>query len=218
MTSLLDLDKDELERTKLIYEIELIALDQDKRSAEAENFRRNLDIALAQGQEHGRFMLYDEVSPDSVFHLIGQLDNWSNRFPDEPITITLHSPGGNVVDGLHLYDFVQTLKQRGHHVTTRAYGMAASMGAVLLQAGDVRIMAPNTFLMLHEVSSGTRGKVSSQEEQIAFSKRLQAKCLVILAERSIFSPKQVETRWKKTDWWLDADEALKSGFIDEVGV
>jgi ATP-dependent protease ClpP protease subunit len=53
-------------------------------------------------------------------------------------------------------------------------------------------------------------------EQQKFMQRMQDRCLNILADRSTLTKTQIKNRWKKTDWWLEADEALEFGFIDEV--
>ena len=67
--------------------------------------------------------------------------------------------GGYITDGLALYDHLQELKLRGHHLTTIGLGAVASMGPVLLQAGSHRVLGANAFLMLHEASAGTGRKV-----------------------------------------------------------
>jgi ATP-dependent Clp endopeptidase proteolytic subunit ClpP len=162
------------------------------------------------------YTFYGLVTPATIKKCMATLSVWSRQHPKAPLTIILNTLGGCVDDGLALYDYILHLRKCGHHVTTIAMGCAASMGAVLLQAGNVRIVAPNAFVMIHEMSAGTAGKVSEMTEDIAFYKRLQDKLVKILASRSTFTCRQLKNRWAKKDWWLDAREAVKLGFADDI--
>lgn len=142
---------------------------------------------------------------------------WARRDIGKPITIIFNSPGGAVIDGLALYDFIDDLKEKGVQVTTIARGMAASMGGVLLQAGNKRIVGKNAHVLIHEVSKGSIGKVSEIEDDIKFAKKLQERLVDILAERSTMTTNQIKNKWKRKDWWLGADECVKFGFADEIG-
>ena len=90
------------------------------------------------------------------------------------------------------------------------------MGAVLLQAGDRRVIGSNAFVMLHEVSNGASGKVSEIDDSVELSKRLQKRLLTILADRSTLTVQQIQRKGTRRDWWLDADEAVGLGFADEM--
>lgn len=157
------------------------------------------------------------VSHASVQSCIATLGAWSRRDPGADITIVFNSPGGDVFDGLALFDYIRELSAKGHHMTTAARGMAASMGGILLQAGDTRLMGANAYLMIHEVATLGIGKVSDIEDELELCRRLQKRLLGILAERSKFSVKQIEAKWKKTDWWLDCTQTVENGFADAVG-
>ena len=128
--------------------------------------------------------------------------------------MVFNSPGGSVLDGLALFDYLRQLRQAGHHVTTVALGRAASMGAVLLQAGDRRLIGENAFMLVHEVSHLSAGKVSELEDNVDFTRRLQKRLLAILASRSTLSDAQIARRWARKEWWLDASEAVELGFAD----
>ena len=134
-----------------------------------------------------------------------------------PITVWFNSPGGYVVDGLALYDYMVALRDgQGIHFTTVALGEAASMAGVLLQAGTTRLVAPHAGLLIHEVSGAAIGKTSELEDEIAYTKRIQKRLLAILAERSTLTVQAIARKWKKTDWWLEAEEAVELGFADGV--
>lgn len=155
------------------------------------------------------------VIPEVTDEYVAVLDHWRRR-NSEPIEINICSPGGSVVDGFCFYDAVQRCRRSGIHIITRATGLAASMAVVLLQAGDERIMDENGLLMIHEVSASVRGKTSEMLDTMVGITKYQDRSLGILAERSGMSKTGIARKWKKTDWYLDAAEALKLGFVDRV--
>lgn len=170
----------------------------------------------ASSDEANVYFFHGPVNAMSSADCLESLGMWSRKKPASPITLVFNSPGGSVFEGLALYDFIKDLRSRGHHVTTKSVGMAASMGGVLLQAGDERVMGSNAFMLIHEVSAGQMGKVSDLEDALEFTQRLQDKLLGILAERSTMTTAQIKRKWKKKDWWLDANEALELGFVDRI--
>lgn len=146
------------------------------------------------------------------------LQVWERRDPQKPITVDINSPGGSITDGLALYDQLMRMRRKGTFITTRATGLAASMAAVILQAGEVRYMDERAKLLIHEGSATFGGTMSvgEQEDFRTFSTMLQSDLLDILSERSTLSKRQIQTRWKRKDWYLTAPEALKLGFVDVV--
>lgn len=181
------------------------------------NAEREASRANAEAAEACTFSFYDEVNWETTRTAIAELGKISRRFPGQPLTLILNSPGGSVIAGLALYDHIQDLRRRGHHVTVKCRGMAASMGGILLQSGDTRVVGPEAMILIHEVSSGTAGKVNEMQDRIDFSKRLWDKLARILAARSTMSAKQIKDKAFKYDWWLSAKEAVKLGFADEIG-
>ncbi len=165
---------------------------------------------------HRVYAFTGPVNDTSVKEAIKTLTRWTRETPGCEITFKITSPGGSVIAGLALYDLLRSLSAEGHHITTLALGMAASMGAVLFQAGDTRIIGENAFLLHHEVSSGTIGKLTEMEDEIKFANRLQDKLTTILARHSTMSAAAIKRKWRKNDWWLDSDEAMQLGFADRV--
>lgn len=198
-------DKAIAEAAKARFELESLEFDREWRLARPENSGRDLELMFA---EH--------VDTDTVHTAIFTLNVWSRRWPGAPITIVLNSPGGEVIAGLALYDYLRSLSVRGHHIITRSIGWAASMGGVLLQAGDTREVGPNSFMLIHEVSSGFRGKASAVEDDLKFTQRLQDKIIAILADRSTMTEAEIRESWSRRDWWLDAEEAVTHGFADKI--
>ena len=181
-----------------------------------DQMKRQEENAKADASEHLVYTFYAAVDETGIKPAMDTIGKWARRFPGEKITIILNSPGGSVLDGLALYDYLRHLSANGHFITVKVYGMAASMGGILLQAGDKRVMGPEAELLIHEVSSGTRGKVSVQQDSLDFAKRLWDKLANILAKRSKYTKTQVKRKAHKFDWWLTAKEAVRDGFADEV--
>jgi ATP-dependent Clp protease protease subunit len=163
-----------------------------------------------------RFMFDDIIDGNSAAQFIDTLEHWEHRDPGEPIVVTFNTPGGSVSDGFAIYDTILRLRRKGHHVTTRALGAVYSMGGVLFQAGEERVMDANAYMMIHEVSLRTGGKSSDMEDDLKYVKRLEDRLLSILAERSTLTKEQIKRRWKKTDWFIDAEQAVELGFADRV--
>lgn len=200
-------DRAELEMRKLAAETARAELD-------LEVARRREIEAEADADRARTYTFYSDVDAEAVRRCLADLGQWSRRDPGAPITVIFNSPGGSVLDGLALFDYLRRLRAQGHEVTTVAIGRAASMGAVLLQAGDRRLIGENTFLLVHEVSHTSIGKVSEMEDSVEFSRRLQKRLLSILASRAALTEAQIQRRWARKDWWLDAAEAVELGLAD----
>jgi ATP-dependent Clp protease protease subunit len=209
------------------HPLELALLEQEIKKATFEAKLAEIEYAGRFDTERDRLVktgrirhLYinDAITGSMVDKWLDALQHWERRDPGEPITIDINSPGGSITDGLALYDQLMRMRRKGHHVTTRGLGMVASMAAVLLQAGDVRQLDARAKLLIHEGSVQMVGSftVGEQEDHRAFRDMLLSNILDILAERSTLSRRQIQNRWRRKDWWLTADEALKLGFVDVV--
>ena len=209
--------KADLERKKL--EAELRKTLAEARIAELDLKAWQRDDATAEAAEHQNYIynFIGQVGAKSCLECMNELGRWSRKSPKCAITIVFHSPGGSVLDGLALYDSIAALKDQGHHITTVVRGYAASMGSVLLQAGDKRVVGPRSWVMIHEVSSGNVGKVSDQEEDLQTTKRFQDQLAEILAERSTLSVEQLKRKFRKKDVWLNAEQSVELGLADEIG-
>lgn len=210
--------------------------DLELRQQRAETIKAELELKVQQQRtqrytrDHRNEYKYDPESR-GVFHLIGAVDGsttayWADRIqryahlhPSKPITIYLQTPGGSVLHGLGFYDTLRTISAQDHHVTTVVRGFAASMGAVLLQAGDTRLVGTESLVMLHEVSSGTGGKLHEMKDDVKFTEQLNRRLMSIIANRTggKWDADALYERIEAKDWWLSADEAVEQGFADAVG-
>jgi ATP-dependent Clp endopeptidase proteolytic subunit ClpP len=208
--------RDRLSLVRAAAETRKALTDAAKADVELGEARRRDQDARAEAGRTLVYTFYAEVGEDSVRTAMQTLAAWSRRDPGAPITIVLNSPGGRVLDGLALYDFLLRLRRDGHHLRIEVVGRAASMGGILLQAGDERIIGPNAFLLIHEVSGGAEGRSSELGDRVEFYGLMEKRLLAILAERSSMTDRQIRTRWQRKDWWLSADEAVALGFADST--
>jgi ATP-dependent Clp endopeptidase proteolytic subunit ClpP len=207
---------DNLMEQRAWAELRKLELETERARLELDAIRRAERDRAADARAAHIYTFYSSVDADTVQQCMSELGTWSRRDPGSELTVIFNSPGGSVLDGLALFDYLRQLRSLGHPVTTMALGRAASMGAVLLQAGSNRVMGRNAFLLIHEVSHQSVGKVSEMEDGVGFTKRLQQRLLAILAERSTLTEREINRRWSRKDWWLDAEEAVAVGLADEL--
>jgi len=178
-----------------------------------------VQITFAQkvDETQGNFIFSEQITQASVLELTTTLEDWSSENPDLPIRITLNSPGGDVLASFALVDELNHLRNKGHKLTIAVYGMAASAAAWVLQAADYRIIGANSTILIHEISSGSQGKLSDLKASMARSQSLQDQFLKLLAKRSRLTIKLMHLRIDGgKDWWLSADEAKRFGLVDEI--
>lgn len=188
----------------------------ENRKLELEITRMEREQGLVDGSPvaNGEFALIGPVD-DDIYDLMHKMDIWSRNHPKADITLVINSPGGTVVDGFAFYDFLQILKRRGHYITTKGLGLQASMGGILLQVGDHRTMSPRSWMLIHEVQGIADGSFSEMSNLVKFNERLQNQALDILAAKSAWTRAKIKKTWV-ADTFLDANDALQAGFVDEV--
>lgn len=230
----LTLEKNQVEIDKLKTELDKAKLDtfnaQLAVGAAQINFdqmKRQEEAALATDLFHQIYYFNDDVGERSVKNCMDRLTYWARVKPGSDIEVVFSSPGGSVFDGLQLFDFIQTIRRQGHRVTTSALGMAASMAGILLQAGSERVMAKESWLLIHEISTIAFGKASDIEDEAKFLKRIQARTIDIFMEGVVratqagtatkpMTRSKFADSWSRKDWWLSSDEALAAGFVDSI--
>lgn len=134
------------------------------------------------------------------------------RSSPEPITIILNSPGGNCVDGLAMFDAISELP---NHVTVKVYGEAASMGAVILQAADHRVMTRSSEMLLHDGATNIEGVHRDVVRYVESTKLTRERFYQIFADRT-GQKKEYFRRKMAHDWFITPEQALKEGLIDEI--
>lgn len=134
--------------------------------------------------------------------------------PDRDIQLYINSPGGSVTAGLAIYDTIQHIKPP---VSTMCVGLAASMGAFLLAAGEKgkRYALPNSEIMIHQPLGGVQGQASDVKIHADWIIKTKEKLNRILSERTGQPLEKVE-RDTDRDNFLSAEEAKTYGLIDDV--
>lgn len=146
--------------------------------------------------------------------VVAQLLFLESENPNADISLYINSPGGDVTAGWAIMDTMQYIKP---NVSTIGMGQVASMGAVLLAAGQKgkRFVLPNTEIMIHQPSSGTQGKVTDMEIYMQEMQRVKKIFVKQMAEFTGRKEKEVFEAMER-DNWMDAAAAKEFGLIDNV--
>jgi ATP-dependent Clp protease protease subunit len=133
---------------------------------------------------------------------------------ERDINIYLNTPGGSVYAGLGIYDTMQFIQSR---VATICTGMAASMGAVLLVAGEkgMRAALPHSRVMIHQPLGGIQGQASDIEITAREILKLKDELYQIISDHSGQAMEKIRQDADR-DYWMTAEEALQYGMIDKV--
>jgi len=158
--------------------------------------------------------LVGEVNEQTTNLVVAQLLFLESENPDKDISLYINSPGGSVSAGMSVFDTMNFIKP---HVSTLCIGMAASMGAFLLAAGEKgkRFALPNSKVMIHQPLGGTRGQATEIEIHAREILKTRDQLNRILAERTGQPLEKIE-RDTERDYYLSADESKEYGLIDQV--
>src|SRR5665213_3187680 len=144
----------EANATKNLAEAESFKWENIQEKLHAEEAERKAKKDLTANEYHHKYNFTSAVDSTSSQHCMDVLETWGRLDPGCDIEIVFSSPGGSVIDGMALFDFIQGIRAKGHKVTTGTIGYAASMAGILLQAGDVRWIGREAYILIHEVSFG----------------------------------------------------------------
>jgi ATP-dependent Clp protease protease subunit len=157
--------------------------------------------------------LWGMVNDKSARHVVDRLMYLDSLNNDE-IKLYINSPGGYVTSGFSMYDTIKSIKSP---VSTICTGLAASMGSIILSAGEKgrRFIQPHARVMIHQPSGGARGPASDIEisaQEIVKTKELSAH---ILADNCGQKFDKIMKDFNR-DHWLGAEESLAYGIVDGI--
>lgn len=215
------------------YEVQLEKLEAEAKKAKYEanlaelsyTMNKREDEKVTTSDRQNRVYRFSNAITDStVADCILVMTRWSRLDPGCSMEIVFCSPGGSIVDGFALFDFIKDLRRAGHKITTKTIGYAASMAGVLLQAGEERVMGRESWLLIHEASFGIGGKMGEVTDLVDWVKKMCERIVEIYAERAEEKTGKskktiinfIHKNWKRKDWWISATEALEYGFCDRV--
>ena len=158
--------------------------------------------------------LGSDVNEASANIIVAQLLLLQEQDAKKDIFLYINSPGGSVYDALAIYDTIQFVT---NDVQTVGIGVQASAAAFLLSSGTKgkRFILPNSTVMIHQPSSGTRGKVTDQEIDLRESLRIKKLLEEIMAKNTGQKAAKIHEDMER-DKWLTAEEAKKYGIVDEI--
>lgn len=156
----------------------------------------------------------EEIDERVASTVVAQLLFLEAEDPDKDICIYINSPGGSVSAGMAIYDTMQYIKPE---ISTIAIGMAASMGAFLLQAGTKgkRYALPNAEIMIHQPLGGTQGQAEDIRIHAEHILSIRSKLNAIIAENTGHPVEEVAKDTDR-DNYMSAEEAVEYGLIDKV--
>lgn len=191
---------------------------------------QNLGLVPMVVEQSGRgeraFDIYSRLLKERVVFLVGPVnDNSANLVvaqmlylesenPDKDIYFYINSPGGSVSAGMSIFDTMNFIKP---DVSTLCMGMAASMGAFLLAAGEKgkRFILPHSRVMIHQPLGGMQGQATDIEIHAREILRIKAQLNEILAERTGQPLERVQQDTER-DYWMSAEASLEYGVVDRV--
>lgn len=162
-----------------------------------------------------RIIFLGQAVDDQIANIIqAQLLFLQSIDADKDISLYINSPGGSVYAGLGIYDTMQYIKPE---VATVCTGVAASMSAVLLCAGQKgkRSILKHSRVMIHQTSSGTQGTARDMEINLQQVLKIQDELFQILANHSDNEFEKIK-ELSDRDHWMTAEEAKELRFVDEI--
>ncbi len=158
--------------------------------------------------------LVGPVNDQTANLVVAQLLFLESENPDKDISLYINSPGGSVSAGMAIYDTMNFIKPQ---VSTLCTGMAASMGAFLLSAGEKgkRFALPHSKIMIHQPLGGMQGQATDIEIHARDILKTKGVLNRILAERTGQPLEKIE-RDTDRDYFLEAEEAKAYGLVDQV--
>ncbi|MGQ5524213.1 ATP-dependent Clp endopeptidase proteolytic subunit ClpP [Chitinimonas sp. PSY-7] len=178
------------------------------------------------GRGERAYDIYSRLLKERVIFLVGPVNDATANLvvaqmlflesenPDKDIFLYINSPGGSISAGMSIYDTMQFIKP---DVSTLCVGMAASMGAFLLQAGTKgkRYALPNSTVMIHQPLGGFQGQATDIEIHAKYILSLRERLNKLMAEHTGRSLEEI-TRDSDRDNFMTAEEAQSYGLVDKV--
>ncbi len=158
--------------------------------------------------------LRGEVNEQLANSIVAQLLFLEMEDPDAEISMYINSPGGSVTDGMAIYDTMRYIRPK---IRTVCLGMAASMGAFLLMAGEpgMRYALPNAEVMIHQPSGGASGQATDVQLHAQWLLRTKTKMNQLMSEMTGQPLEKIQQDVER-DYFMTAQEALQYGIIDKI--
>lgn len=183
-------------------------------------------VVETSGRGERAYDIYSRLLKERVIFLVGPINDHvanlvvaqllflESENPEKDIHLYINSPGGSISAGMAIYDTMQFIKPQ---VSTLCIGMAASMGAFLLQAGakGKRFALPNSTVMIHQPLGGFQGQATDIEIHAKYILSLREQLYKLMAQHTGRTVEEI-ARDSERDNFLPAQAALEYGLIDQV--
>ncbi len=193
-----------------------------------DNYMNNLVPMVIEQSARGErsFDIFSRLLRERIIFMVGGVDDMSASLavaqllfleadnPKKDIAMYINSPGGVVTSGLSIYDTMQFVRPK---VSTMCIGQAASMGSLLLCAGEkgMRYTLPNARVMLHQPSGGFQGQASDIARHAEDILKVKRRMNEIYAHHTGQSYEKIESTLDR-DHFMSAEEAKSFGIVDQV--
>ena len=158
----------------------------------------------------------EEIDEGMSCFFMKAMDLLTKNKEKKKITIKINSGGGVVYDGLAIIDCIEEAKKKGFIITTKAYGSAFSMAALILASGSIRQASSNAYIMIHQGLHYIEGKFEDAKIDMKHGEDLEKRCNEILAKYVDTDIKSIERIQKKGNYYMNAASAKKFGIVDEI--
>lgn len=184
------------------------------------------DVGVKEHMDYGEYLVRYGNEKLREFFLQGPINdqtlsfsvhtlNYLKAINDDPITVLMHTYGGDIHAGLAIFDLIARINKKVP-VHVLATGACMSMGVIILQAGKLRLATKNSHFMLHQLRGTNEGDLGSQRDSFRQMENLQSSLNDILAHRTGKTPKQIDKLIDRKDYYISAPEALKMNLIDKI--
>ena len=178
----------------------------------------NLQARLASKWEAREYLFDGEINFTTLAACIETLDDW-RRLDANRVDKNMHivfNGSGSMIQAVALFDYLRWLKMEGFKITVEIAGRAGTQSALVLAAGDHRMMTPSSWLQIEEMAIGVQGSTFDGGNRLEWNKRLEAQMRRLLSVRGKLTPRQIANRTHLKSWNVTAEEALALGLSDEI--
>lgn len=183
-------------------------------------------VVETSGRGERAYDIYSRLLKERIVFLVGNINDTTANLvvaqllflesenPDKEIHLYINSPGGSISAGMAIYDTMQFIKP---DISTLCIGMAASMGAFLLQAGTKgkRFVLANSTVMIHQPLGGFQGQATDIEIHAKYILSLRERLYALMAQHTGRAVEEI-ARDSERDKFLTAVEAVEYGLVDKV--
>lgn len=166
--------------------------------------------ASADVEDAADIMIYDYIGFGGIS--ASDFANELNAVKAKTITVRMNTPGGDVFDGLAIYN---SLKSHGAKIHVRVDGLAASIGSIIAMAGDTITMGESAFLMVHNPWALTIGNSADMRQMADVLDKIGGSLADIYASRATVTKEQAQ-QWMAAETWFTAQDAKTAGLADVV--